>query len=547
MQITVYLLKIILLASVYFATAKWGLSLSPVSGFATFVWPPTGIALATLIIFGRKYWPGIFLGAFLVNTTAGAAPLVALGMAIGNTLEAVSAAYVLNLFGFRKDLDRIRDFTLLIGFAALVSTLIGATIGSTSLLFGGKVTSSTYGSTWMAWWVGDMLGDIVIAPFLLLLTVRPHFTVTTKRASEAAALYISFIVTSLFIFGENPNNVIGLEGFPYLLFPFLIWATLRFNVRTITILILILSGFSVWAAKYGHGPFIGQSLHDSLFASQLYLGITSATFLAFSAVVSERKRAQRTEKHLNKSLQRSLSATTAELKQEQQVDRLRDEFVASASHELRTPITSIKAYAQILERELSLSFNKKQSRMAADINRQADKLTRLVSDLFDVSKVETGTLSLHKTSFDMNILLDKIVDDFGVSHPDRDIYKMGKAGQIYADHQRIEQVVLNLLTNASKYSNPSGKIIIRTNANAKNIMVSVRDYGPGISKSDIRKIFRRFYRTPDKVNQKRATSGLGLGLYISQEIIRQHGGKITVESRLGKGSIFSFTLPIVPK
>lgn len=157
-------MKILILALVYFIAARGGLLFDPVSGFATLVWPPTGISLAFLILFGRKYWPGIFLGAFFANFTIGASPLIALGIATGNTLEAVIGATLLSYFAFHPNM-RIKDALLLL-LVAFPSTLVSATIGTTSLWLGSIETTH---ETFTAWWIGDMLGAIIITPFLVKL------------------------------------------------------------------------------------------------------------------------------------------------------------------------------------------------------------------------------------------------------------------------------------------------------------------------------------------------------------------------------------------
>src|SRR5262249_22040199 len=157
------------LCAIYYATARFGLSLDAVHGFATAVWPPTGIALAALVLYGYGLWPGIALGAFLVNLSSGAPVLVACGMALGNTLEAVVGTVLLKrVVGFRPSLDRLQDVLGLILLAAGLSTLISATIGVTSGWLGGIIPAVTYGKAWRTWWLGDALGDLVMAPLLFV-------------------------------------------------------------------------------------------------------------------------------------------------------------------------------------------------------------------------------------------------------------------------------------------------------------------------------------------------------------------------------------------
>ena len=163
------LAKVAALTALYAAAGKLGLSLAFVHPNVSVVWPPTGIALAALLLFGYRLWPGITVGAILVNALTGVSLPVALGIAIGNTLEALVGAYLLRRFvGFENSLDRLRDVLALVGVAAGLSTMTSATIGVTSLVLGGVVSWAAVGSLWWQWWLGDAMGALVLAPPLLV-------------------------------------------------------------------------------------------------------------------------------------------------------------------------------------------------------------------------------------------------------------------------------------------------------------------------------------------------------------------------------------------
>src|SRR3954465_5363035 len=148
----------------YFVTARLGLLLGAVAGFATLVWPPTGISLAALYFFGLRLWPGVLIGALCVNLAVGAPAPVALAIASGNTLEAIAGAWLLRRAGFEPKLDRIADVVWLILAAGIGSTAVSAVIGASSLRLGGIVSSDGFGHALRAWWIGDMLGDLEVAP-----------------------------------------------------------------------------------------------------------------------------------------------------------------------------------------------------------------------------------------------------------------------------------------------------------------------------------------------------------------------------------------------
>src|SRR5713101_6091918 len=199
-----YVARVGALGVLYFSTATLGLSLGAVSGVAAAVWPPTGIALAALLLGGYRLWPGIAFGAFLVNVSAGAPVLVACGMAVGNTLEAlVGSALLMRVVGFRPALDRLRDVVGLVVLAAGLSTLVSATIGVTSGWLGGVIPSATSWKAWWTWWLGDAMGDLVVAPLLLIWSGRVHIRPSARWVAEFGALLASVSALSLLVFTDS--------------------------------------------------------------------------------------------------------------------------------------------------------------------------------------------------------------------------------------------------------------------------------------------------------------------------------------------------------
>lgn len=161
----IYFAKLVVVFSAYFYTAKVGLSLDAVSGFATLIWAPTGIALASLLLGGLGLWPALAAGAFAINLTMGASAGSCLGIAFGNTLEAVLAAYWLTRFGFHPALDRLKDLVIFVCIGVVAAPVVSATFGVTSLWLSAPAAFEGFGQTWRAWWVGDALGAFVVAPF----------------------------------------------------------------------------------------------------------------------------------------------------------------------------------------------------------------------------------------------------------------------------------------------------------------------------------------------------------------------------------------------
>ncbi|TMA10097.1 MAG: GAF domain-containing protein [Deltaproteobacteria bacterium] len=293
MKVFAYIARLGILCGAYFVTGKLGLMIAPVNTFATLVWPPTGISLAALLLFGYKLWPAVMLGAFLVNLLTGAPVTVAVAIALGNTLEALLGSYLLQRFvGFRPSLERLRDALGLIAFAAPASTIVSATIGVSSLWLNGLIPSSAYALTWGTWWVGDMLGDLVVAPLLLTWTTRRrsgarHGT-EFRGWAERVTIALCVIGIGTWIFGgiltfEEKNLPLT-----YLVFPPLLWAGLRFGPRGAATATFTISSIAIWGTLAGFGPFTRDTRIESLMLLQIFMAVVTTTSLILASVVSER-------------------------------------------------------------------------------------------------------------------------------------------------------------------------------------------------------------------------------------------------------------------
>ena len=253
-------------------------------------------------------------------------------------------------------------------------------------------------------------------------------------------------------------------------------------------------------------------------------------FIAFLSDISERKK---TEEQLIKK--------EAELMQSRLMEEEKDKFISIASHELKTPITTIKAYTQLI-----LGYTKDLpedlKRHLFKIEQYTNKLNFLLNELLDVSKINQGELHLSKTTIHFNEFLNetlKSIQQITTKH--RILLEENVETTIKADPVRLEQVITNLVNNSAKYSPGQDKIVVRSFISENQLIVSFTDCGIGISAENKKNIFQRFYRVKGIANQ---FSGFGIGLYVSSEIIKQHGGRIWVESEEKEGSTFCFSLPL---
>jgi two-component system CheB/CheR fusion protein len=226
-------------------------------------------------------------------------------------------------------------------------------------------------------------------------------------------------------------------------------------------------------------------------------------------------------------------------------EQKKDEFISIASHEMKTPLTTVKGYLQLLEMELSSNKDNELSFLyAKKASLSVTRLNDLISELLDVSKIKNGKLNYNFTFFNFDEMVENAIENMQYSSPFHTIIKTGSIGRnIFGDKDRLQQVVINLLSNAIKYSPSADKVFINISFNNGKVKVSIKDTGIGIAKNDIDQIFERYYRVAAHALQ---FQGLGIGLFISYEIIQRHQGKLWAESELGKGSTFYFTLPIKP-
>ena len=234
--------------------------------------------------------------------------------------------------------------------------------------------------------------------------------------------------------------------------------------------------------------------------------------------------------------------TNTDIDDQKQLQRQKDDFLGIASHELKTPVTSIKAYAQVLGAMLTKEGETKKAEMVLRMDAQVNRLTNLIGDLLDVTKINSGRLQFNKTWFDFNQVIKETVEDLQHTTQKHTLTTdFSKTGKVYSDKDRIGQVITNLITNAIKYSPQSEKIIISTKLENAEVTVCVQDFGIGIPTDKTDRVFEQFYRVSG--NKQHTFPGLGLGLYISSEIIRREGGRMWVNSVEGKGSTFCFALP----
>jgi diguanylate cyclase (GGDEF)-like protein len=294
-----YLGIVVGLAAAYFVAGKLGLMVAIVNPSASAVWPPTGIALAALLLLGNRVWPAIFVGAFVVNVTTAGTVATSIGIASGNTLEALLGAYLVNRFANGRNVfDNPHDILKAAILAGGLSTTVSATIGVSSLALGGFAAWNDFGSVWLTWWLGDAVGDLIVAPLIVLWSLNPRIDWKQGETLKALVLLLVVAVMGLLIFGGFLPATVSNEPLTFLALPLLVWTAFRFGQREAVSANFLLSLIAVTGTLRGVGPFTGESQNESLVLLQAFMGVIAVTTISLATVVSERKRLEAQLRHL---------------------------------------------------------------------------------------------------------------------------------------------------------------------------------------------------------------------------------------------------------
>lgn len=515
---TMYLKRLIVLAVVYTFVAKLGLMADAASGFATLVWPATGVALAAILRFGWKLWPGIAVGAFVVNLWTGAPVHVALGISAGNTLEALLAALALRrVVGLRDTFDRLSHAIGLIVLAAMLSTTVSATIGVGSLHLAGILRTGPM-ETWRAWWLGDAIGVIVVASLLLVWAGHRRSDRSRRQIVEAVALGAALLGVTAFVFlHTEPEASNGMFRWPYLVFPMVFFVALRFGLRGATSAIFMTSAVAIVGTALGTGPFVRETFAQGLLSLQLYMGIIGATALLIGATISEWTRAV----------------------------QARDDILAVVSHDLKGPLSAIHMSTTMLQSmEDPDTGGPWVHKHLVLVQRSVARMNNMIGDLLDTATIDRGRLLLSVHEEDVGTLVDEAV---ALARPIA-IHKshtlvvdqQHERFTLMCDRERILRVLANLVDNAIKYTPKGGNIRVTMAHGEGAVCISVTDTGVGMSQIELQRVFEPYFRAAPG-----AGSGTGLGLFIAKGIVEAHGGRLWVQSEVGVGSSFHFTLPLV--
>ena len=520
------LLQLAVVTLAYWLAAVVSLRLALVHDQVTPIWPPTGIALIAILVFGRRVWPAVFVGALAVNLPIGPTALGAAFIAAGNTLAPLTAAALLQRAHFRIELDRLRDAAAIILLGALAAMTISATVGTSVLVLWGGVPLDGFWSTWAVWWTGDAMGVLLVAPFILsLLPNAGAPALTMPRALELVALLLLIGIVTFLIFQSG----LHLE---YLVFPLIMLTAWRFRLRGAAPAALVASGVAIWAAVQGTGPFGNENLFQKMVTLQVFNVFLALTSFVLAAFIEARYRAAEMTRLY-------VSATAA--------SQAKSSFLNMAAHELLTPLTVFTGYLSLLS---GGSLGKAPDAWETPVNilmQKTREMERIVSDLQNASSLEVVDPNLGREVIDLCKIVNEAVER---AHPRAELLRAEvvvnvppEAVWVEADEDHLGRVMDDLINNAFTYTIRTPRLVIGLSKRSRKAIVEVEDNGVGIPTAERERVFDRLYRV---VDPQVVVPGIGLGLYICRQLAQSYGGSLVVESsKPGKGSVFALALPLL--
>ncbi|OLB90578.1 MAG: hypothetical protein AUI15_24380 [Actinobacteria bacterium 13_2_20CM_2_66_6] len=518
------LLKLAVVALAYYIAARLSLQLALVRGQVTPVWPPTGIALVSMLVLGPRVWPAVTVAAFAVNLPLGPNPLGAGVIALGNTLAPLSAAYLMRATGFRPELDRLRDAASIIIIGALAGMAVSASVGSLVLLLSGSVPAGNFAQTWAVWWTGDAMGVLLVAPFLLSFWPRAQAApLTLRRSAELVALLVAVGIVTFIVF----QNRLRLE---YVVFPLIMLAAFRFRLRGAAPAALIASGVAVTAAVTGNGPFATENLLQKMITLQVFNVFVALTSFVLASYVDTRERQER--------LSRLYLASRLS-------NEVKNEFLGMAAHELRGPLTVIAGYLSMLSGGALGGPPAKWREPLGVLSIKTAELNQIMDDLLEVSRLEGEPSRIHDT-IDLRTVIREGVERarprVALARGKIEVELGPQALPVLGDASQMGRILDNLINNGLSYTSKAPHLLVTTSGEGGRVVLRVSDNGVGIASGDRERLFEPFRRGVSPATEH--VPGTGLGLYIARKLAEEHGATLVIEkSVIGEGSTFALSIP----
>lgn len=519
----------VVLALLYVVFGRLGLALAHEQDNATLFWPPAGLAIASLLVLGVRYWPAIFVGSVTVNAMIGTAPLVALAMGVGNTLEAVVGATLLLRVGFAPSFDTRRHVLALLGVACVAST-ISAAFGVGSLRLSGAIDGAMVGSVVLTWWLGNVGGALVVAPLVLLATREREAWRALARRLDAWIVLAATVASALAAFtGFGVGEWALLVAF--LPFPFLVWAGLSLGPRGAMVGAAVVAVIAVVGTARGHGAFASFAPNARMLTLWAYAATMGAAASILAAAVAERERAERERL----AVERAQHALDVRVRDTQRLEGL-GLLASGVAHDFNNILAAIRVNAELLGRRTREPYLAQvdQARIVGEIDHAVARASELCLQLLAYAgraPTPLGPVSLARVIDDVRRLASpSLPKDLRV-----DLVVPRDLPLVIGEASQLRQVFLNLVLNAvDAIGARDGHVRVEASAEGEHVRVIVEDDGDGMDPDTLARIFDPFFTTKSK--------GRGLGLAAVAGIVKNHEGTIDVTSTRGRGTRFDLLL-----
>ena len=549
-----YAVELLAIGLAYFVFAKVGLALASIHPNASPIWPPTGLALAVVMLRGYRVWPAIFLGAWLANATTAGSVYTAAAIAFGNTLESLVGGYLISRWSHGpRTFDTpagVASFALI---ALLAATPISATFGVGSLALAADADLFGMASTWLTWWLGDLAGALVITPVIVLWARSSLSSAPRRQLLETGAVIAAAAAVGLLAFSPLIDQTPNRDPLGFLAVLPLMWAALRRGQRDTATVALVLSGFALWGAMTGEGPFARSTLNDSLLLLIMYMISTSVPTLALSADVAVHKQTERNLREVHVQLDRivqqrttALEETREALHQAQKMEAL-GQLTGGIAHDFNNVLTVV-----INSVEAARASADPDARTRGRLDR-ALQAARNGASLVQQMLVFARRHPLQVQATNINEVIVSALAMFSRSCPESIEICTDLAPDLHwatADATQVQSAILNLVVNARDAMPEGGRLMIATRnlpdgaqlpaglPSGEYVSVAVTDTGEGMSPEVLARAFEPFFTT------KEIGKGTGLGLSMVYSTMRQMGGDIEIDSRPGEGAAVRLILPV---
>jgi signal transduction histidine kinase len=522
---------------IYFALAKGGLALASIHPSATPIWPPTGVALAAVLVWGYRTWPAIFTAAVIANATTAGSVATAIAIATGNSLEAVVGAYLINRWSSGCNTfstpNSVAKFALI---CFVIATPISASIGLTSLATAGYIERTNFANAWVTWWLGDVTGALVIAPVIVLWASSHYHAFNRNEFLETVGVLATAAAVGLIAFSPLIEQTPSRDPLGFLAILPMLWAALRRGPRDTATVALVLAGITIWGTLTGGGPFTTADLNVSFLLVLMFLISITVPSLLLSADVDVRKRAEESLRRAQTELERKVAERTQEL---ELANAAKSRFFAMASHDLRQPLHALGLFVAQLRTPLKSG---ERTKTIERIDATRKEMDEMFNSLLDISRLDAGILTPKITEFPIARLLQKI-ETFDQATREKGLRLRVRRSDAWvrSDAMLLERILLNLVSNAVRYTLRGG-IIVGCRRRGEMLRIEVWDSGPGIPEDQKQNIFGEFFQltTPERNRY----GGLGLGLAIVDRLRLLLNHQIDLASTVGRGSRFAILVPM---